>query len=63
MACEEECARLQWQVLDWNTRAADLYERIGGKCLKEWLTIRMTQPELGAFAAGKVSVDNASNKS
>ena len=42
-----------WQVLDWNTRAAELYERIGGKFLREWLTIRMTQPELGKFASGE----------
>ena len=45
-----------WQVLDWNTRAAKLYERIGGKIVKEWLTVRMIQPELGKFASGEISI-------
>ena len=63
MACEEECARLQWLLLEWNTRAANLYERIGGKIMREWLPVVLTQPELGTFAAGKVSRDTASNKS
>ena len=60
MACKEGCARMQWQVLDWNTRAADLYERIGGKILKEWLTIRMTQPILEKFASGEISINKTS---
>ena len=54
---------MQWQVLDWNTRAAELYERIGGSILREWLTIRMIQPALGKFAVGEVSIDDASSKS
>lgn len=58
MACNEGCPRMQWQVLDWNTRAADLYERLGAKILREWLTIRLTPPELGKFASGEVSIDN-----
>jgi hypothetical protein len=44
---------MMWQVLDWNTRAAGLYERIGGKILKEWLAIRLIQPELGKFASAE----------
>jgi GNAT superfamily N-acetyltransferase len=62
VACEEECARLQLEVLDRNTRAAKLYERIGCKIMREWLPVRMSQPELGTFAAGKGFPDNARNK-
>ena len=58
MACAEECARLQLEVLDRNTRAANLYKRIGGKIMSEWLPVRVTQPELGTFAAGKVTLDS-----
>ena len=50
----KDCSRMQWQVLDWNTEAMRLYERVGGKFLKEWLTIRMDQPTLAKFAAGQV---------
>ncbi len=39
-----------WQCLDWNTEAMKLYERVGGKCVKEWLTVRMYKPEILAFA-------------
>ena len=38
-----------WQVLDSNTKAFDLYERIGGKCLREWLTIRMDKKGMENF--------------
>lgn len=53
---------MQWQVLDWNTKAIDLYKRIGGDILKEWLTVRMTQPAISKFAAGEVSLANDRNK-
>ena len=56
-----DCARMQWQVLDWNTKAIDLYKRIGGVILKEWLTVRMTQPALSKFAAGEVSLTSDQN--
>ena len=42
---------MQWQVFDWNTEALKLYERTGGKCLREWLTIRMDKLALAKFAA------------
>ena len=58
VACDEGCARMIWQVLDWNTRATELYQRLGGKVLKEWLTVRMTQPELGKFASGQTTTKN-----
>ena len=44
---------MQWQVLDWNTEALRLYEKLGGKYLPEWFTIRMDRPTLAKFAAGQ----------
>ena len=41
-----------WQVLDWNTKAAELYERLGGSVVKEWLTVRMYEDNVQRFAAG-----------
>ena len=48
---EKNCARMQWQVLDWNTKALDLYERLSGECVREWLTVRMYRPNLLKFAS------------
>ena len=53
---------MQWQVLDWNTRAKDLYERIGGEVLPEWLTMRMTRPQLEKFAEGEISLTRNGEK-
>ena len=57
-AIASDCGRMQWQVLDWNTKAIGFYESIGGAVVKEWLTVHMRHPELGRFAAGEMSVNN-----
>ena len=41
-----------WQVLDWNTKAIDFYEKHGGQCLKEWLPMRMNKHTFTRFAGG-----------
>ena len=51
---------MQWQVLDWNTEALKLYERMGGKCLRELLTIRMDKSALAKFAAGEADTSTNS---
>lgn len=48
----KDCKRMVWQVLDWNTKAAELYERLGGSVVREWLTVRMYDGSLQSFAAG-----------
>lgn len=36
---EQNCSRLEWKCLNWNTSAQRFYEEIGGKCdTDEWLT-------------------------
>ena len=35
------CGRLEWAVLDWNTRAIDLYRSLGAVALNEWTTMRL----------------------
>ena len=44
---------MAWQVLDWNTKAMDLYRRVGGQHMKEWLNVRMTKDTLTKFANGE----------
>jgi GNAT superfamily N-acetyltransferase len=43
--------RLSWAVLDWNVNAIALYDGVGGKPQTEWITYRVSGPELSALAA------------
>lgn len=36
LAKKENCGRLRWQVLNWNTAAIKLYEKLGAKIDNEW---------------------------
>ena len=42
--------RLSWAVLDWNVDAIALYDTVGGKPQNEWITYRVSGPELSALA-------------
>ncbi len=37
-AVENNCARIEWKCLKWNTDAQKFYEKYGGKPSDEWLT-------------------------
>jgi len=50
-AVAEDCARLCWQVLDWNEPAIVFYEKLGATIQREWLTIRLEGDQLEALAA------------
>ncbi|MEH3140419.1 MAG: GNAT family N-acetyltransferase [Mycobacterium kyogaense] len=43
--------RLTWAVLDWNTNAIALYDGVGGRPQSEWITYRVSGPELSALAS------------
>jgi len=47
---ERGYTRLSWAVLDWNVNAIALYDRVGGKPRNEWITYRVSGPELSALA-------------
>jgi GNAT superfamily N-acetyltransferase len=42
--------RLSWAVLDWNVNAIALYDIVGGKPQNDWITYRVSGPELSALA-------------
>jgi ribosomal protein S18 acetylase RimI-like enzyme len=42
--------RLSWAVLDWNVNAIALYDAVGGRPQTEWITYRVSGPELSALA-------------
>jgi len=43
-------SRLSWAVLDWNVNAIALYDAAGGKPMSEWITYRVSGPQLHALA-------------
>ena len=47
---ENGYSRLSWAVLDWNTDAIALYDAVGGRPMTEWITYRVSGPELSALA-------------
>jgi len=40
LAVEQQCARLEWSVLDWNKPAIDFYEKMGAVRMSEWFIMR-----------------------
>jgi GNAT superfamily N-acetyltransferase len=56
-AVRRGCDSLEWAVLDWNRRAMDFYERLGGRHQKEWLLYKLEREGLERLASGES--DNA----
>jgi GNAT superfamily N-acetyltransferase len=50
IAVREQCARFEWQVLDWNTPAIDFYKSLGARELSDWRTMRVEGGALNALA-------------
>jgi len=55
VAIKNNCGRLVWQVLDWNTPAIEFYQSLGAETMKEWLTMRVTGEALVRLATGDSS--------
>ena len=50
LALERGYGRFEWRVLDWNEPSIRFYEALGASLLKEWILVRMTEPEFAALA-------------
>ncbi|MFB1295174.1 N-acetyltransferase family protein [Mycobacterium sp. pW049] len=48
---ERGYSRLSWAVLDWNVNAIALYDAVGGKQQDEWITYRVSGPDLSDLAS------------
>lgn len=48
-AISRNALRLEWAVLDWNTGAIRLYERLGAR-RQEWLRYSLDEEEMGRLA-------------
>ena len=53
IAKQRGCGRMEWTVLDWNSRAIDFYNEMGADLMAEWKIVRLD-------ARG---IQNLSNKS
>jgi len=56
-AVKKNCARLQWDVLNWNQPAIDFYHSIGAIMMHDWRGMRMTRDAIKALAAPSPNVD------
>lgn len=50
VAVVEGCARLEWNVLDWNHTAIDFYRDLGAQFRSEWRLMRVSGPALCALS-------------
>jgi GNAT superfamily N-acetyltransferase len=48
---ENGYTRLTWAVLDWNVDAIALYDAVGGRQQSDWITYRVSGPELSDLAS------------
>lgn len=53
VASDRGCARLQWNVLDWNKGAIAFYERMGARVLTDWWLCRVEGAAPIAVLAGR----------
>jgi diamine N-acetyltransferase len=49
-AVAENAVRIDWLVLDWNSRAIEFYKSIGAPVAEEWRICRLTGDALTALA-------------
>lgn len=53
VAQKENCQRLRWQVLTWNTPAIEIYKKIGARMSDEWLNCDFNADEIARFLRRK----------
>lgn len=46
----ENAARLEWQVLDWNTSAIEFYKKYEATLDYEWINVRLTREQMAGRA-------------
>ena len=51
LACDRNCGRLEWSVLDWNASAIAFYESLGASVLPDWRICRVTAASLATLAS------------
>ena len=49
IAKKENCKRVRWQVLNWNTPAIDMYRKCGATIDNEWINCDIDTPGIAEF--------------
>ena len=52
------CTEMDLQVLDWNTKAVDLYKRLGGVFISELVPLRFTKDKIPPLASLEIEQVN-----
>jgi GNAT superfamily N-acetyltransferase len=50
IAVEERCYGIHWEVLDWNTKAIELYKALGAEFRDQWRPVLLTGESLRQLA-------------
>lgn len=50
IAQQNQCARFEWMVVDWNERAIGFYRRLGATLLDDWRICRLDETQLSRVA-------------
>jgi GNAT superfamily N-acetyltransferase len=53
LAVARGCGRFEWSVLDWNTRAIDVYRSIGAELMDDWRICRVSGEALSRLAGDR----------
>jgi GNAT superfamily N-acetyltransferase len=51
IAVQNQCARFEWIVLDWNTSAIEFYKGLGADVLTDWRICRVDEAQLRQIAS------------
>jgi GNAT superfamily N-acetyltransferase len=51
-AVAENCARMEWRVLNWNQPSINFYKRIGAEMMQDWHTQQLSGEAFVALAEG-----------
>jgi hypothetical protein len=46
IATAENCYGMRWEVLDWNTTAIDVYQKLGARFREHWRVMQITGEDL-----------------
>jgi GNAT superfamily N-acetyltransferase len=50
-ARDQDCARVEWSVLDWNKPSIEFYQSLGAVAMDEWTVFRLSGEALTRLAA------------
>lgn len=59
IAKTENCGRMEWSVLDWNTPSIEFYKKLGAKPMDEWTVFRLDQDAVAALANEQADIKSA----